>query len=60
MGIPNQLIEMTKEQEINHVACQMSVNLLGLKHEEMIKGIEFAGLAANLAIVENGNVNLFI
>lgn len=59
MELP-QLIEMAKEQEINLVACQMTVDLLGLKQEEIMEGVEFAGVAAYLSDAENGNVNLFI
>jgi peroxiredoxin family protein len=59
MELP-QLIELAKEQEINLVACQMTVDLLGLKQEEIMEGVEFAGVAAYLADAENGNVNLFI
>lgn len=54
------LIEMAKEQEINLVACTMTMDLLGLQKEELIDGIEYAGVAAYLSEAENGNVNLFI
>ncbi|OEH92548.1 DsrE/DsrF/DrsH-like family protein [Bacillus solimangrovi] len=54
------LIEMAKMQDINLVACQMTVDLLGFKREELMDGIEYAGVAAYLADAENGNVNLFI
>ena len=59
MELP-QLIEMAKEQEITLVACQMTMDLLGLKEEEIMDGVEYAGVAAYLADAENGNVNLFI
>ncbi|WP_081430703.1 DsrE/DsrF/DrsH-like family protein [Geobacillus kaustophilus] len=59
MPLP-QLIEMAKEQGVKLVACQMTVDLLGLKPEELIDGIEFAGVAAYLADASEGNVNLFI
>lgn len=59
MPLPD-LIEMAKEQEIKLVACQMTVDLLGLKHEEIMEGVEFAGVAAYLGDAEDGNVNLFI
>ncbi|MBE3569669.1 MAG: DsrE/DsrF/DrsH-like family protein [Bacillales bacterium] len=55
-----QLIDMAKEQGVKLVACQMTVDLLGLKTEELIDGIEFAGAAAYLADASEGNVNLFI
>ena len=59
MPLP-QLIEMAKEQEVKLVACQMTIDLLGLKQEELIDGIEFAGVATYLADASEGNVNLFI
>lgn len=59
MPLP-QLIDMAKEQGVKLVACQMTVDLLGLKPEELIDGIEFAGVAAYLADASEGNVNLFI
>ena len=36
------------------------INALGLQKEELLDGIEYAGVAAYLADAENGNVNLFI
>jgi peroxiredoxin family protein len=59
MPLP-QLIEMAKEQGVKLVACQMTVDLLGLKSEELIDGIEFAGVATYLADASEGNINLFI
>lgn len=59
MPLP-QLIEMAQEQGVKLVACQMTVDLLGLTQEELIEGVEFAGVAAYLADASEGNVNLFI
>ena len=55
-----QLIEMALEQDVKLVACTMTMDLLGLKEEELLESIEFAGVAAYLADAEEGNVNLFI
>ncbi|MEK4228036.1 DsrE/DsrF/DrsH-like family protein [Solibacillus sp. FSL H8-0538] len=55
-----QLIEMAQEQEIKLVSCTMTMDLLGLQQEELLDGVEYAGVAAYLADAENGNVNLFI
>lgn len=55
-----QLIEMAQEQEINLVACTMTMDLLGLKQEELLEDVTYAGVAAYLADAENGQVNLFI
>ncbi|MDR4947514.1 DsrE/DsrF/DrsH-like family protein [Neobacillus cucumis] len=59
MSLP-QLIEMAQEQEVKLVACTMTMDLLGLKEEELLESIEYAGVAAYLADAEEGNVNLFI
>ena len=55
-----QLIEMAQEQEINLVSCTMTMDLLGLQKEELLDGVQYAGVAAYLADAENGSVNLFI
>ena len=55
-----QLIEMAQEQDVKLVACTMTMDLLGLKEEELLESIEYAGVAAYLADAEEGNVNLFI
>lgn len=54
------LIEMAQEQDVKLVACTMTMDLLGLKEEELLDKIDYAGVAAYLADAENGNVNLFI
>lgn len=59
MTLP-QLIEMAQEQDVKLVACTMTMDLLGLQEEELMDGIDYAGVAAYLADAEEGNVNLFI
>ncbi|MGM5473010.1 DsrE/DsrF/DrsH-like family protein [Bacillus pumilus] len=59
MTLP-QLIEMAKEQDINLVACTMTMDLLGLQEKELLDDIQYAGVAAYLAEAEIGRVNLFI
>ncbi|MGG3445082.1 DsrE/DsrF/DrsH-like family protein [Bacillus nitratireducens] len=59
MPLPD-LMDLAKEQGIKLVACQMTVDLLGLKEEEIMEGVEFAGVGAYLADASDGNVNLFI
>lgn len=59
MPLPD-LIDLAKEQGIKLVACQMTVDLLGLKEKEIMEGVEFAGVGAYLADASDGNVNLFI
>ncbi|MCB5237889.1 DsrE/DsrF/DrsH-like family protein [Niallia circulans] len=59
MTLP-QLITMAQEQNVNLVACTMTMDLLGLKEKELLNGINYAGVAAYLAEAEDGHVNLFI
>jgi peroxiredoxin family protein len=54
------LIDMAKEQEIKMVACTMSMDVMGLKEEELIDGLEYAGVATYLGEADEANVNLFI
>jgi peroxiredoxin family protein len=42
------------------VACTMSMDVMGIKPEEMIDGLEFAGVATYLGEADEANVNLFI
>ena len=59
MSLPH-LIELAQEQEVKLIACTMTMDLLGLQQEELLAGIDYAGVAAYLAEAEDGNVNLFI
>lgn len=55
-----QLIELAQEQGVKLVACTMTMDLLGLQKEELIDGIEYAGVAAYLGDASEAKVNLFI
>lgn len=55
-----QLIELAREQRIKLIACTMTMDLLGLQQEELIDGLEYAGVAAYLGEASQGKVNLFI
>jgi len=55
-----QLIEMAQEQGVKLVACTMTMDLLGIQQEELINGVELAGVAAYLGDASDAKVNLFI
>jgi peroxiredoxin family protein len=55
-----QLIEMAQEQGVKLVGCTMTMDLLGIKEEELLDGVELGGVAAYLGEASDGNVNLFI
>jgi len=56
----DQMITMAKEQNIKMIACTMSMDVMGLKPEELIDGLEYAGVATYLGEADEANVNLFI
>jgi len=54
------MIEKAKELDIKLTACAMSMDILGIKKEELIDGIEIAGVATYLGDTNDSNHNLFI
>jgi peroxiredoxin family protein len=55
-----ELVEKAKSNGIRLVACSMSMDIMGIKKEELIDGVELGGVAMYLDHAEIGNVNLFI
>jgi peroxiredoxin family protein len=55
-----ELIASAREQGVKMVACSMSMDIMGLRAEELIDGLEFAGVASYLVDADEANVNLFI
>ncbi len=56
----DEMIATAKEQEIKMIACTMSMDVMGLHADELIDGLEFAGVATYLGEADEANVNLFI
>ncbi len=55
-----ELIESAMRSGVKLVVCTMSMDLMGIKREELIDGVEEGGVATYLDRAEAGNVNLFI
>ena len=55
-----ELIQKAKENGVKLVACAMSMDLMGIKQEELIDGVEEGGVAMYLNKAESAGVNLFI
>ena len=55
-----ELIRSAQESGIRLVACTMSMDIMGIRQEELIDGVELAGVASYLGDAEESNVNLFI
>lgn len=54
------LIQTGIKSGIRIVACQMSMDVMGITKEELIDGVEIGGVATYLNAADDSNVNLFI
>jgi peroxiredoxin family protein len=57
--IPN-LMDFARENGVRLIACQMSLDVLGIKKEELIDGLEFAGAGAFMDYAADAAVTLFV
>lgn len=55
-----ELIKTAMDNGVNIVACAMSLDVMGLKAEELIDGVKIGGVGYYLGEAEDSNVNLFI
>ena len=55
-----ELIRSAMANGVKIVACTMSMDVMGIKPEELIDGIELGGVGYYLGDAEESNVNLFI
>lgn len=55
-----QLLELAKESGIKLIACQMTMDVMGVKQSDIIEGVEFAGAAAYLDEAAEAQINLFV
>jgi CoA-disulfide reductase len=54
------LIKSAMDNGIKMIACTMSMDVMGITKEELLDGVEYAGVATYLGDAEESNVNLFI
>jgi peroxiredoxin family protein len=54
----SELIEMAQEMGVKFIACQMSMDVLGIKKEDLIDGVEVAGAAAFLEYASHNAITL--
>lgn len=54
------LMQHALKSGIRLVACTMSMDIMGITKDELIDGVEFAGVASYLGDAEESNVNLFV
>ena len=56
----SELIKQAQENGIKFIACNMSMDVMGIKEEELIDGVEIGGVAKYIAESSHSNSNLFI
>jgi len=54
------LLDLAKESGVKLIACQMTMDVMGVKQSDMIDGVEFGGAATWLDAAADAQVNLFI
>lgn len=54
------LMTNAMDMGVKIIACAMSMDIMGIKEEELIDGIEVAGVATYLGDTTEANHNLFI
>ncbi len=55
-----ELLDMARDAGVKLVACQMTLDVLGIKQKALIEGIEFGGLATFLEYGMGATVTLFV
>ncbi len=54
------LLAQAQENGVKMIACTMSMDLMGIREEELIEGIDLGGVATYLGEAEMADTNLFI
>ncbi len=54
------LMQSAKDNGVRLIACQMSMDMMGIKPEELIDGVEIGGVATMISETDRSNAALFI
>ena len=54
------MLQTAMKNGIKMIACQMSMDVMGVAEEELLDGVEIGGVATYLEEAEKSNLNLFI
>lgn len=55
-----ELMEVAKDSGVKLIGCQMTMDVMGIKHEDLIEGVEVGGAATYLAAASQAQINLFV
>jgi len=53
-------METALENGVRIIACQMSMDMMGIRPEELIDGVEVGGVATFISETDKANATLFI
>lgn len=54
------MIKSAMDAGVEFIACQMSMDVMGVKAEELMDGVEIGGVATYLERTETAGLNLFV
>jgi peroxiredoxin family protein len=55
-----QLLELARESGVKLIACQMTMDVMGVQQSDIIDGVEFGGAATWLDTAAEAQINLFV
>jgi peroxiredoxin family protein len=55
---PSQLLAQAQELNVRLIACEMTMNVLGIKREQLIEGVQIAGAASFLTFASENAITL--
>ena len=55
-----EMISSALQNGVEFIACQMSMDVMGVKREELLDHVTIGGVATYMNRAEQANVNLFI
>lgn len=55
-----EMMAAARENGVRLLACQMSMDMMGIRREELLDGVEVAGVATFIAAADDGNTTLFV
>ncbi|MDQ0215930.1 peroxiredoxin family protein [Oikeobacillus pervagus] len=53
-----ELVEMAREMGVKFIACQMTMDVMGLEEEALVDGVEVGGAATFLNFAKDANITL--
>lgn len=54
------MIAQARQAGVRLIACQMSMDIMGVKREELLDGVEIGGVATYMEAASDAGINLFI